>query len=73
MTCPDLSPKAASARAGAGLFDQSLTEGRIQSWDFLPFKDASRQSKRNSMDLDGLEVLARYPCVRPRPAAHEAE
>ena len=47
------------------LVDQALTAGRIRSWDFQPFKDASQQYMRNSMDLDDLEAMARYPKVRP--------
>jgi hypothetical protein len=34
------------------LFDHALAGGRMQSWDFQPFKD-------------DLEVLARNPSVRP--------
>jgi len=47
------------------LVDQALTAGRIRSWDFQPFKDASQHYMRNSMDLDDLEAMARYPKVRP--------
>jgi choline-sulfatase len=39
----------------------ALGKGQIRSWDFQPFRDASRQYMRNSMDLDDLEAMARFP------------
>jgi choline-sulfatase len=45
--------------------DAALTLGKISPWDFQPFRDASKQYMRNSIDLDDLEVMARYPRVRP--------
>jgi choline-sulfatase len=44
----------------------ALARGEIRAWDFQPFRDASRQYIRNSMDLDGLEALARFPRVAGR-------
>ncbi len=45
------------------LVDAALTKGAIRAWDFQPFRDASRQYMRNSMDLDDLERSARFPRV----------
>jgi choline-sulfatase len=46
--------------------DAALTKGEVHAWDFQPFRDASKQYMRNSMDLDDLEAMARFPRV-PRP------
>jgi choline-sulfatase len=45
------------------LVNAALRKGQIRSWDFQPFRDASRQYMRNSMDLDDLEAMARFPRV----------
>jgi choline-sulfatase len=45
------------------LVDAALSRGKIQAWDFQPFQKASRQYVRNSMDLDDLEAMARFPPV----------
>ena len=45
------------------LVDAALAKGQIRAWDFQPFRDASRQYIRNSMDLDDLEAMARFPRV----------
>ena len=47
------------------LIDAALTKGDIRAWDFQPFRDASKQYMRNSIDLDALEAMARFPPVRP--------
>src|SRR5271156_1662496 len=39
----------------------ALNEGTIRAWDFQPFRDAAREYIRNSMDLDDLEAMARFP------------
>ena len=48
------------------LVDAALNRGKIQAWDFQPFQKASRQYVRNSMDLDELEAMARFPPVARR-------
>ena len=48
------------------LVDAALSKGKIQAWDFQPFQKASRQYVRNSMDLDDLEAMARFPPVARR-------
>ncbi len=45
------------------LVDAALNKGKVQAWDFQPFQKASRQYARNSMDLDDLEAMARFPPV----------
>ncbi len=48
------------------LVDAALNKGKIQAWDFQPFQKASRQYVRNSMDLDDLEAMARFPPIARR-------
>ena len=45
------------------LVDAALSKGENRAWDFQPFRDASKQYMRNSMDLDDLEATARFPGV----------
>jgi choline-sulfatase len=47
------------------LVEAALTKGAVRAWDFQPFRDASKQYMRNSMDLDDLEAMARFPRVVP--------
>jgi choline-sulfatase len=47
------------------LVDAALMKGDIRGWDFQPFRDASKLYMRNSMDLDDLEAMARFPRVIP--------
>ena len=47
------------------LVDAALMTGRTKPWDFQPFKDASRQYMRNTIALDDLEAMSRFPRVRP--------
>ena len=49
------------------LVDAALTKGEVRAWDFQPFRDASKQYMRNTMDLDDLEAMARFPACRPPP------
>jgi choline-sulfatase len=43
------------------LVARALTAGRLTSWDFQPYQDASQQYMRNHMELDDLERRARFP------------
>jgi choline-sulfatase len=47
------------------LVDAALMTGATKPWDFQPFKDATKQYMRNSIDLDDLEAMARFPRVKP--------
>jgi choline-sulfatase len=49
------------------LVDAALNKGEIHSWDFQPFRDASKQYMRNAMDLDDLEAMARIPRIGRAP------
>ncbi len=40
---------------------QALRMGRYTSWDFQPFRDATRLYVRNDQDLGDLEAMARFP------------
>ncbi|MBV8633188.1 MAG: choline-sulfatase, partial [Burkholderiaceae bacterium] len=44
---------------------EATTQGRIQSWDWQPFADASQRYMRNHIELDTLEAMARFPRVAP--------
>jgi choline-sulfatase len=44
----------------------ALSKGRIRAWDFQPFRNAAKQYVRNSMDLDDIEAMARFPPVERR-------
>jgi choline-sulfatase len=41
----------------------ALTKGETRSWDFQPFKDAGKSYVRNTIPLDDLEAMARFPRV----------
>ena len=45
--------------------DSALNQGEPKSWDFQPFKDASKSYVRNTVALDDLEARARFPRVEP--------
>ena len=47
------------------LVDAALMTGSTRPWDYQPFRDATRQYIRNTMDLDNLESMARFPSVAP--------
>ncbi len=48
------------------LVDAALMTGVTKPWDFQPFRDAAKQYMRNTMALDDLEAMARYPRVAAR-------
>ncbi|MFV9654142.1 choline-sulfatase [Pseudomonas sp. NY15366] len=45
------------------LVAESLSQGKLTSWDHQPWVDASQQYMRNHIDLDDLERRARFPQV----------
>jgi choline-sulfatase len=50
------------------IVDSALTKGEVHSWDFQPYRDASRLYMRNTIPLDDLEAMARFPPVAaPEP------
>ena len=45
------------------LVASALKTGISKPWDYQPFRDASRQYMRNTIDLDDLEAMSRFPRV----------
>jgi choline-sulfatase len=45
------------------IVDAALTKGEAHSWDFQPYRDAARIYVRNTIPLDDLESMARFPPV----------
>ena len=45
--------------------DAALNQGAPRSWDFQPFKDAAKSYMRNTIPLDELEAMSRFPRVEP--------
>jgi choline-sulfatase len=45
----------------------ALTKGENRAWDFQPFKDATKSYVRNTIPLDDLEAMARFPRTTPLP------
>ena len=45
------------------IVDEALTKGQTKAWDFQPFKDAAKSYVRNTLPLDDLEAMARFPRV----------
>jgi choline-sulfatase len=41
----------------------ALTKGEAHSWNFQPYRDAARSYVRNTIPLDDLEAMARFPPV----------
>jgi choline-sulfatase len=47
------------------IVDSALNQGEPKAWDFQPFKDAAKSYVRNTIPLDDLEAMARFPRVEP--------
>ena len=47
------------------LVAQALAQGEPTAWDFQPFRDAAKSYVRNTIPLDELEAMARFPKVSP--------
>jgi choline-sulfatase len=62
----ELDTKVRASQRRRRLVDAALSKGKVHAWDFQPFRNASKQYIRNTMDLDDLEAMARFPPV-PRP------
>jgi choline-sulfatase len=59
----ELDTRVRSSQRRRRFVDAALSKGKIHAWDFQPFRNASKQYIRNSMDLDDLEAMARFPPV----------
>ena len=58
---PALDARVLDSQRRRRLVYESLTRGRLTSWDHQPMVDASQQYMRNHIDLDDLERRARFP------------
>jgi len=47
------------------LVGAALSKGAAWGWDFQPMRDASKSYVRNTIALDDLEAMARFPRVAP--------
>ena len=66
----DLAKLDANVRASQArrrLVNAALTTGEAKAWDFQPYKDAARAYVRNTIPLDDLEAMARFPRVTAKP------
>ena len=45
------------------MVDAALSLGEVHSWDFQPVRDAAKLYVRNTMPLDDIEAMARFPRV----------
>ena len=61
LTTLDADVRASQARRR--LVGSALNRGEVKAWDFQPHKDASRAYVRNTIPLDDLEAMARFPRV----------
>jgi choline-sulfatase len=48
-----------------------LSKGEVHSWDFQPRRDAAKLYVRNTMPLDDIEAMARFPRIAPRGSETE--
>lgn len=64
---PELHEQVLASQRRRRFHFEATTRGKIQSWDWQPFADASRRFMRNDLELDTLEAMARLPRVAPSP------
>jgi choline-sulfatase len=56
------------------LVDAALSLGEVHAWDFQPHLDAAKLYVRNTMPLDDIEAMARFPRVAAsEPATDEGD
>ena len=60
---PALDAEVRESQRRRRLVASALAKGEIRAWDFQPFRDASKQYVRSTIDLDDLEAMARFPRV----------
>ena len=60
-TCDALDAEVRASQRRRRLVDAALNQGEPRAWDFQPFRDAARQYVRNTIPLDDLEAMARFP------------
>jgi choline-sulfatase len=59
----ELDARVRSSQRRRRFVDAALSKGKMHAWDFQPFHNAAKQYIRNTMDLDDLEAIARFPPV----------
>jgi choline-sulfatase len=62
---PALDAQVRASQRRRRVVDEALTKGETRSWDFQPHRDAAKQYVRNTIALDDLEAMARFPRVGP--------
>ncbi len=68
---PALEAQVRESQRRRRLVDAALSKGELHSWDFQPRRDAAKLYVRNTMPLDDIEAMARFPRVAPRGAETE--
>lgn len=63
---PALDARVRESQRRRRLVDAALGTGEVHSWDFQPRRDAAKLYVRNTMALDDIEAMARFPRVAPR-------
>ncbi len=63
---PALEARVRESQRRRRLVDAALSKGEAHSWDFQPRRDAAKLYVRNTMPLDDIEAMARFPRVAPR-------
>jgi len=59
----DLDTEVRESQRRRRMVDAALNVGERRTWDFQPYRDASRSYVRNTIPLDDLEAMARFPPV----------
>jgi choline-sulfatase len=60
---PKLDTQVRESQRRRRIVDAALNVGEAHAWDFQPFRDASRSYVRNTIPLDDLEAMARFPPI----------
>jgi len=60
---PALDAQVRESQRRRRIVDAALNLGEVRAWDFQPFRDAARSYVRNTVPLDDLEAMARFPRV----------
>jgi len=69
---PALGARVRASQRRRRVVDAALSMGEVHSWDFQPHRDASKLYVRNTIPLDDIEAMARFPRVPP-PESERAE
>jgi choline-sulfatase len=62
---PALDAQVRESQRRRRVVDAALSKGEVHSWDFQPRRDAAKLYVRNTMALDDIEAMARFPRVAP--------